>query len=335
MQETCYRFSYADEGSDCEDVYGDLRDFQGGNDDDDDGASTQKLLRPSPENCSRPSSAQTSSGAGPLLWPQRPGENDCRRSLEYGARSLVEADERGLLLSLSSSLNPARGFVGYLPAPTAGGKGAPKSLTTGLLGNNISSSSVPLHHSAAGFGGLDPPPGNRLASGGSDVITPGGPESGPKQQIVKANGAVAHNSRGCTAMTSPQQRSNVSSHPGFQMGIIPEEPVSVQILDDSPSPNGDCVQKKNNNDGDDDNNDTLDHHHHHHPQQQPQQHGYRNSKPNVGYRLGKRKVVFEKRKRISDYALVFALFGIAMMIIETEMTMALVYTKVTTQNSVL
>jgi len=41
----------------------------------------------------------------------------------------------------------------------------------------------------------------------------------------------------------------------------------------------------------------------------------------VGYRLGKRKVVFEKRKRISDYALVFALFGVIVMIIETELYM--------------
>jgi len=48
----------------------------------------------------------------------------------------------------------------------------------------------------------------------------------------------------------------------------------------------------------------------------------------VGYRLGRRKVVFEKRKRISDYALVFALFGVTVMIIETELCMAQIYDKV-------
>ncbi|KAI5695875.1 hypothetical protein M8J75_004824 [Diaphorina citri] len=43
------------------------------------------------------------------------------------------------------------------------------------------------------------------------------------------------------------------------------------------------------------------------------------SKPNVGYRLGRRKALFEKRKRISDYALVMGMFGIVMMVIENEL----------------
>ena len=51
-------------------------------------------------------------------------------------------------------------------------------------------------------------------------------------------------------------------------------------------------------------------------------------KPNVGYRLGKRKALFEKRKRISDYALVFGMFGIIVMVVETELSMAKVYGKV-------
>ncbi|XP_053206884.1 small conductance calcium-activated potassium channel protein 2-like isoform X2 [Panonychus citri] len=50
-------------------------------------------------------------------------------------------------------------------------------------------------------------------------------------------------------------------------------------------------------------------------------------RPNVGYRLGRRKALFEKRKRISDYALVMALFGIIIMVIENELSSALVYTK--------
>lgn len=50
-------------------------------------------------------------------------------------------------------------------------------------------------------------------------------------------------------------------------------------------------------------------------------------RPNVGYRLGRRKALFEKRKRISDYALTFALFGILFMIIENELSAALYYDK--------
>ena len=48
-------------------------------------------------------------------------------------------------------------------------------------------------------------------------------------------------------------------------------------------------------------------------------------KPNVGYRLGKRKTLFEKRRRVSDYALIFGMFGIAVMIVETELCMSFVF----------
>ncbi|XP_014481819.1 PREDICTED: small conductance calcium-activated potassium channel protein [Dinoponera quadriceps] len=50
-------------------------------------------------------------------------------------------------------------------------------------------------------------------------------------------------------------------------------------------------------------------------------------KPNVGYRLGKRKALFEKRKRISDYALVMGMFGIIIMVIENELSSAGIYSK--------
>ncbi|XKL69005.1 hypothetical protein PGB90_006774 [Kerria lacca] len=50
-------------------------------------------------------------------------------------------------------------------------------------------------------------------------------------------------------------------------------------------------------------------------------------KPNVGYRLGRRKALFEKRKRISDYALVMGMFGIIVMVVENELSSAGVYTK--------
>ena len=48
----------------------------------------------------------------------------------------------------------------------------------------------------------------------------------------------------------------------------------------------------------------------------------------MGYRLGRRKALFEKRKRISDYALVMGMFGIIVMVIENELASAGVYTKV-------
>ena len=54
----------------------------------------------------------------------------------------------------------------------------------------------------------------------------------------------------------------------------------------------------------------------------------KNQKPNVGYRLGRRKALFEKRKRISDYALVMGMFGIIVMVIENELSSAGVYGKV-------
>uniref|UniRef100_A0A6G1SFL5 Small conductance calcium-activated potassium channel protein n=1 Tax=Aceria tosichella TaxID=561515 RepID=A0A6G1SFL5_9ACAR len=50
-------------------------------------------------------------------------------------------------------------------------------------------------------------------------------------------------------------------------------------------------------------------------------------RPNVGYRLGRRKALFEKRKRISDYALTFALIGILFMIMENELSAAGYYHK--------
>jgi len=53
-------------------------------------------------------------------------------------------------------------------------------------------------------------------------------------------------------------------------------------------------------------------------------------KPNVGYRLGRRKALFEKRKRISDYALVMGMIGIGLMVLENELSSAHVYEKVRT-----
>ena len=46
----------------------------------------------------------------------------------------------------------------------------------------------------------------------------------------------------------------------------------------------------------------------------------RNARPEIGYRLGKHKKLYEKRRRICDYALILAVFGIALMVIDTELS---------------
>jgi hypothetical protein len=46
------------------------------------------------------------------------------------------------------------------------------------------------------------------------------------------------------------------------------------------------------------------------------------------YRLGRRKLLFEKRRKASDYALFFAMIGLFFMVLEQELTMAKVYGKV-------
>ena len=57
--------------------------------------------------------------------------------------------------------------------------------------------------------------------------------------------------------------------------------------------------------------------------------GSGNGKKNkdIGYKLGHRRALFEKRKRLSDYALIFGMFGIVVMVTETELSWG-VYTKV-------
>ena len=54
---------------------------------------------------------------------------------------------------------------------------------------------------------------------------------------------------------------------------------------------------------------------------------------NLSHRLGRRKALFEKRKRISDYALIMGMFGILVMIGENELSSAGVYTKVRVASS--
>ena len=50
------------------------------------------------------------------------------------------------------------------------------------------------------------------------------------------------------------------------------------------------------------------------------------------YRLGRRKLLFEKRRKASDYALFFAMIGLFFMVLEQELTMAKVYDKVMEKN---
>lgn len=60
-------------------------------------------------------------------------------------------------------------------------------------------------------------------------------------------------------------------------------------------------------------------------------------KPNhIGYRLGTRKALFEKRRRISDYSLASAMFGILFMVVETELSMPWVgiYSKVSWRKNI-
>ena len=52
---------------------------------------------------------------------------------------------------------------------------------------------------------------------------------------------------------------------------------------------------------------------------------------NLSRRLGMRKALFEKRKRISDYALIMGMFGILVMIAENELEAAGVYRKVSSK----
>ncbi|XP_051901933.1 small conductance calcium-activated potassium channel protein 3-like isoform X2 [Pristis pectinata] len=48
--------------------------------------------------------------------------------------------------------------------------------------------------------------------------------------------------------------------------------------------------------------------------------GTKRKNQNIGYKLGHRRALFEKRKRLSDYALIFGMFGIVVMVIETELS---------------
>ena len=48
----------------------------------------------------------------------------------------------------------------------------------------------------------------------------------------------------------------------------------------------------------------------------------------IGYRLGRRKFLAERRRKIADQCCIFALLGLVLMIIETECNIAEIYTKV-------
>lgn len=56
--------------------------------------------------------------------------------------------------------------------------------------------------------------------------------------------------------------------------------------------------------------------------------GTQSTIPNFSVRHSKRNLLFAQRKQLSDYALVFGMSGIVLMVLETEMTLADVYNKV-------
>ncbi|KAL4673730.1 hypothetical protein H8959_017664 [Pygathrix nigripes] len=95
--------------------------------------------------------------------------------------------------------------------------------------------------------------------------------------------------------------------PGLQVVVAKSEPAR-------PSPSSPRGQPQDQDDDEDDEEDEAG--------------GQRGSgKPsNVGHRLGHRRALFEKRKRLSDYALIFGMFGIVVMVTETELSWG-VYTK--------
>lgn len=43
--------------------------------------------------------------------------------------------------------------------------------------------------------------------------------------------------------------------------------------------------------------------------------------PEIGYRLGRRKKLYETRRRIADYTLLCAIFGIVVAVVEMEATL--------------
>jgi len=52
------------------------------------------------------------------------------------------------------------------------------------------------------------------------------------------------------------------------------------------------------------------------------------ARPHFSVRMTRRNVLFAERKRLSDYALVFGVTGIVLMVLETELNIAGVYDKV-------
>lgn len=51
------------------------------------------------------------------------------------------------------------------------------------------------------------------------------------------------------------------------------------------------------------------------------------NKFNLGYRLGSRKKLYDKKRLICDYAFILALVGIFLMVLETELTINNAYDK--------
>ncbi|XP_078490751.1 uncharacterized protein LOC100181189 [Ciona intestinalis] len=99
---------------------------------------------------------------------------------------------------------------------------------------------------------------------------------------------------------------NDSDHPGKVRDVFPEEKEQRNnIRDSSHKVEGSDVAQVDNSS----------------IQMDKKSLGANNNKTmNIGYRLGYRRTLFERRKRLSDYALIFGMFGIIVMVIETELS---------------
>uniref|UniRef100_H0X6L0 Potassium calcium-activated channel subfamily N member 1 n=1 Tax=Otolemur garnettii TaxID=30611 RepID=H0X6L0_OTOGA len=121
--------------------------------------------------------------------------------------------------------------------------------------------------------------------------------------LVSGPGALSHDPPDPEAGCSPRPPHS----PGLQVVVAKSEPARS-------SPGSPRGQPQDQDDDEED--------------EEDEEGGQRGSgkPPNVGHRLGHRRALFEKRKRLSDYALIFGMFGIVVMVTETELSWG-VYTK--------
>uniref|UniRef100_A0A1I8IIG4 CaMBD domain-containing protein n=2 Tax=Macrostomum lignano TaxID=282301 RepID=A0A1I8IIG4_9PLAT len=182
---------------------------------------------------------------------------------------------------------------------------------------------------ASGTGGVAASAANRAGSGG--VIIAGGGEGAPGVPISSSGDLrqYRHQQQRLGALTrTPRQRSVTAECSSIKPGDRLEE-------DDALMGHRRHSDTMINETGAGEHHHHHHHHHHHCCARRTERSSDAFSHRNVGYRLGRRRQLYEKRKRLSDYALAFGMFGIVIMIIETELTMAKQYTKADIYSKVL